>query len=61
MRERFIAALLALQPLGRPADAELTKRWDDEIRNGFVRPPPDFLPSVLGTYEIYESVMHGQR
>ena len=35
--------------------------WDDEIRNGFMVPAPDFLPAVLRVDEIYESVMHENR
>ena len=58
LRARFVAALLKLAPRERPADAEIVKGWDDEIRNGFVIPAPDFLPSVLKVYDIYEAVMH---
>lgn len=59
-RERFASALLRLQPRTRRADAEVVKRWDDELRNGFVRPAPAFLPSVLALQEATERVLgHG--
>ncbi len=57
-RERFVAALLKLKPLEKPADAATVKGWDDEIKNGFAPPTPDFLPAVLKTLAIYEAVMH---
>jgi phosphonate transport system substrate-binding protein len=55
-RERFAAALLALRPAERAADAELVRGWDDEVRQGFVRPPPDFLPSVRALEQLAERV-----
>jgi len=60
-RERLSAALLKLRPRENAADAETMKGWDDEIRNGFVAPAPDFLPSVLRVHDIYETVMHENR
>ena len=61
LRERFVAALLKLKPRESPADAEAVKGWDDEIKNGFMAPAPDFLPSVLKVHDIYEAVMHESR
>jgi ABC-type phosphate/phosphonate transport system substrate-binding protein len=61
LRQRLVAALLKLHPLGNDADAALVKGWDDEIKNGFVVPAPDFLPAVLRVYDVYESVMHESR
>ncbi len=58
VRERFAAALLRLRPLERPADAETTKGWDDEIKHGFVLPAPDFLDLALKTHQVYESTVH---
>ncbi len=56
-RERVSAALLRLRPLERADDAALVKGWDDEIRNGFVRPPPDYLSAVLALRERTEKVL----
>ena len=61
LRARFVAALLKLKPRERPDDVGIVKGWDDEIKNGFMTPEPDFLPSVLKVYDIYESVMHESR
>ncbi len=55
-RERFVAALLALRPTERAQDAELVRSWDDEVRYGFVLPPPDFLPSVRALVQLTERV-----
>lgn len=57
-RERFVAALLRLKPRENAADAATVAGWDDEIRNGFMLPAPDFLPSVLRVDEISRSVLH---
>ena len=43
------------------ADAAAVKGWDDEIKNGFMAPAPDFLPAVLEVDDIYETVMHESR
>jgi len=61
LRARFVAALLKLKPRERPDDAKIVTGWDDEIKNGFMVPPPDFLPSVLKVFDIYEAVMHERR
>ena len=60
-RASFVAALLRLSPGERPADAATVKGWDDEIKNGFMAPAPDFLPAVLEVHDIYEAVMHESR
>jgi ABC-type phosphate/phosphonate transport system substrate-binding protein len=60
-RQRFVAALLRLNPRESAADAALVKAWDDEIKNGFLVPGPDFLPAVLRVDEIGRSVMHEHR
>lgn len=57
-RERFVAALLKLRPLQSAPDAQTVTGWDDEIRNGFAPPGPDFLPAVIRTLATYEAVMH---
>jgi len=61
LRERLVTVLLKLRPLENAADAEAVKGWDDEIKNGFLAPAPDFLPSVLKVHDIYETVMHESR
>jgi len=61
LRARFVAALLKLNPRERPADAAIVKGWDDEIKNGFMAPAPDFLPTVLKVFDIYEALMHESR
>jgi ABC-type phosphate/phosphonate transport system substrate-binding protein len=61
LRARLVAALLKVRPLEDTAAAAIVKGWDDEIKNGFVVPPPDFLPAVLGVYDVYEMVMHESR
>ncbi len=55
-RERLAAALLRLKPGERPADAEIVRSWDDEIRHGFVLPPPGFVARVLALEEVTERV-----
>jgi phosphonate transport system substrate-binding protein len=60
-RKRLVAALLKLQPRDNAADAAFVKGWDDEIKNGFVVPGPDFLPAVLQVHDVYETVMHESR
>jgi ABC-type phosphate/phosphonate transport system substrate-binding protein len=53
-RDRFAAALLPLRPRERSSHAQLVSSWDDEVRHGFVRPPPEYLPSVLALLETVE-------
>jgi len=60
-RERFVAALLKLRPLANEADAQIVRTWDDEVRNGFALPGPDFLPAVLRIDDIGRAVMHEAR
>ena len=60
-RERFVAALLKLKPRENAADAGAVAGWDDEIRNGFMLPGPDFLPAVLRVDEIARSFMNESR
>lgn len=60
-RQRFVAALLKLRPQQSADDAQTVKGWDDEIRNGFAPPAPDFLPAVIRTLAIFEAVMHETR
>ncbi len=57
-RRLFSTALLRLHPRSNPRDAETVKGWDDEIKNGFMPPAKDFLPSVLRMRQIYKEVLH---
>lgn len=56
-RDRFAAALLRLRPRVRPADAATVQGWDDEVKNGFVRPSPQFLPAVLSLEDAVEKIL----
>lgn len=60
-RERLVAALLKLKPLETAADAAAVAGWDDEIKNGFVVPAPDFLPAVLRLADLSQSLLHENR
>jgi phosphonate transport system substrate-binding protein len=58
LREPFVQALLRLKPHANKRDADMMKGWDDEIRNGFMLPAPDYLPSVLNVLGTYREIMH---
>jgi len=58
LREPFVQALLRLKPHASTRDADMMKGWDDEIRNGFMLPAQDYLPSVLNVLGIYREIMH---
>lgn len=53
--------LLGLKPLSVPADAQAVRNWDDEVKNGFVAPDAEFLPSVLRLNSIYQEMMREAR
>jgi ABC-type phosphate/phosphonate transport system substrate-binding protein len=55
VRERVSAALLRLHPRESPVDAGRVKDWGDEIKNGFVTPPPGFLDAALELLKSSES------
>jgi ABC-type phosphate/phosphonate transport system substrate-binding protein len=61
IRERFMAALLKLQPLLNNKDAEVMKAWDDEIKNGFILPTEEYFGSVLKVHDIFLEIMHEDR
>ena len=58
LRDAFAQALLQLKPHANTRDADMMKGWDDEIRNGFMLPAQDFLPSVLNVLGTYREIMH---
>jgi phosphonate transport system substrate-binding protein len=60
-RQRLTSGLLALQPRTKPSDAETVKGWDDEVKNGFISPPPGFLASVLALQDVTERVLGDAR
>jgi ABC-type phosphate/phosphonate transport system substrate-binding protein len=61
VRSLFTKALLKLKPLSNPGDAETVKDWDDEIKNGFIRPGKAYLPSVLHLLTITQEILHEDR
>ena len=56
-----IAVLLKLKPRESTADAGAVQTWDDEIKNGFMLPGPNFLAAVLRVDEIGRSLLHESR
>lgn len=61
VRELFASTLLKLQPSSNARDAETTRSWDDEIKNGFVSPNDEYLTSVTRLNSVYQEVMHDIR
>jgi ABC-type phosphate/phosphonate transport system substrate-binding protein len=57
----FAEALLKLHPKDSPADAQTARAWDDEIKNGFLRPPADFLQSVARLSSLTEEILGASR
>lgn len=58
LRERFIVALIKLQPLSNDKDTAVVKSWDDEIKNGFMLPAEEYLGAVLKLRTVYREIMH---
>lgn len=58
LREKIIFVLTKLQPLSNDNDAAVVKKWDDEIKNGFMLPTEDYLRSVLKLHTVYQELMH---
>jgi phosphonate transport system substrate-binding protein len=58
IREGLVAALSRMKPMANERDAEITKDWDDEIKNGFVLPDKRYLPSVLKIHAIFREIQH---
>jgi phosphonate transport system substrate-binding protein len=61
VREQFIESLLKLKPGQDAGDAAIVTDWDDEIRNGFILPGKDYLPSVLRLLTITREILHEDR
>jgi phosphonate transport system substrate-binding protein len=53
--KKFVAALLALKPESGSADQPLLQQMDDEIRHGFVRPPPEYEQVASGLADDYDA------
>jgi ABC-type phosphate/phosphonate transport system substrate-binding protein len=51
-------AILRLDPLKQPQDRQLMQEWDDEIKNGFVRPPSAFRADVMNVLSVYREILH---
>ena len=60
-RDLFISTLIKLRPISQSEDAATTKTWDDEVRNGFMRPTADYLDSVLMLGSVYKEIMNEVR
>jgi ABC-type phosphate/phosphonate transport system substrate-binding protein len=58
VRKQLAAALVGLHPLADEGDRRLTKDWDDEIKNGFILPPPGYDRSVAGVLAVYREILH---
>lgn len=50
--EAFTTALLRLKPRASAADKKLMREWDDEIKNGFIKPPETFFSDILRMREL---------
>lgn len=47
IEKKFINALIKLNPSRNPADRNIIKKWDPELRYGFTIPPDDYILRVL--------------
>lgn len=56
MSQQLVNSLKRLKPLSKSTDADIMKSWDDEIKNGFIAPGKDFLPSVVKIFEIFTEI-----
>lgn len=56
LRKAFVEALLALAPRRSEKDRLRMADWDDEIKNGFIAPPPDFRSSVQNVLAAYNEI-----
>ena len=57
-KKTFSGLLLALSPHANKKDRELMRHWDDEIRNGFIKPPGTYLRDVEQVNRYYEEMAH---
>lgn len=52
VKERFIKALLRLDPIKNRVDRDIVKDWDPELRYGFTSPPDDYMIRVLNLNDL---------
>jgi phosphonate transport system substrate-binding protein len=57
-KQLFMGSLLRLDPRTRPEDRRLMQEWDDEIKNGFILPPPSLRSSILNALSVYREILH---
>lgn len=60
-RQQLVSSLKRLKPLVNGKDAETMKNWDDEIKNGFITPDKEFLPSVIRVFNIFNEMQETQK
>lgn len=53
IEKRFINALIKLNPLKNPADRNIIKNWDPELRYGFSIPPDDYILRILEFQNLF--------
>lgn len=52
--KQFVKALLKVKPLSRPSYRKIVQEWDDEIRNGFVRPSGNYAEEALRVLDLFQ-------
>jgi len=60
-KKLFTEALFHLSPQTNEKDKQRVQAWDDEIKNGFIKPPPDFSASVQKILLISNEIMREDR
>lgn len=60
-RNLFVDTLLRLQPAASATDAKRMAAWDDEIRNGFIRPDQVFRSSIKELVNLTNEIMSEDR
>lgn len=58
VQKSLFSALANLKPLSNRKDQEAMKNWDDEIKNGFMAPDAEFLPSVIRLLGIFKEIQN---
>lgn len=61
VKKLFVDALLHLSPARNELDRKQVSAWDDEIRNGFIRPTPPFKNAVMELLIVTDEVMREDR
>lgn len=55
-KKSLISALIRLRPLERPEDSKTVRDWDDEIKNGFIRPSEQFLRDAIELAKVHDEI-----